>query len=92
MRRVYDGPALDGREPYVTERPVHPHDDDDGETVYATDPEPPGEETVENATGYAATTTTTDRIKHSTTELPLSLSGQFPLKHPVYLSNSRIRV
>lgn len=37
MRRAYDGPALDGRTQYSTERPRQP-DEPDGETVYATAP------------------------------------------------------
>lgn len=51
-KRSYDGPALDGTVQYITERPALDSDteesDDSGETVYATDPEKPGEETAKN--------------------------------------------
>lgn len=56
--RRYSGPPLDLREQYITERPeLDDRDDDDEEnqdddvdveTVYVTDPEPPGEERTEN--------------------------------------------
>ena len=43
-RRSYDGPALDGTYQHISERPAL---DQDG-TVYATDPEPVGEERTED--------------------------------------------
>ena len=45
MSRSYDGPPLDLRYQYITERPEL--DGEDG-LVYATEPEPPGRETTEN--------------------------------------------
>jgi hypothetical protein len=43
-QRSYSGPALDGTVQFITERPEL----DSEETVYATEPEPAGEETTEN--------------------------------------------
>ena len=45
-RRSYDGEPLDHSWQYFHERPAA--DKDTGETVYATDPSPAGEETAEN--------------------------------------------
>lgn len=45
MTRRYSGPALDGTVQYLNEAPYWAND---GETVDATDPEPPGEERTEN--------------------------------------------
>jgi len=45
-RRSYDGDALDHSWQYFHERPAA--EEDTGETVYATDPNPDGEETTEN--------------------------------------------
>lgn len=45
MKRSYDGPALDHTYQYITERPAL---EKASETVYATDPEPAGEERTEN--------------------------------------------
>lgn len=45
----YNGPALDGTVQFITERPELDEDDqDDGETVYCTPAEQPGEERTEN--------------------------------------------
>lgn len=44
--RRYSGPALDGRDQYITERPVQPGSTN-GETVAATD-DPGGEVVTEN--------------------------------------------
>lgn len=41
-RRRYDGPAIDGAGQHISEAPYW--QDPDGETVYATEPEPEGEE------------------------------------------------
>ena len=46
-RRAYSGDPLDHSWQYFHERPTA-DDDDTGETVYATDPEPAGEENAEN--------------------------------------------
>lgn len=57
VERSYEGPELDGTYQHIAERPVQSTDDDQeddaddvepGETVYATDPEPDGEQTTEN--------------------------------------------
>ncbi|MFC7134361.1 MULTISPECIES: hypothetical protein [Salinibaculum] len=56
VERTYEGQPLDGTYQHITERPVQSPDDQEddaddveaGETVYATDPEPDGEQTVEN--------------------------------------------
>jgi hypothetical protein len=47
-RRSYSGRALDGTVQYITERPALDDDSGGDETVYATEPEPSGEETTEN--------------------------------------------
>lgn len=44
--RRYDGDALDGTVQYITERPELEDEADD--VAYATDPDPPGEATMEN--------------------------------------------
>lgn len=44
--RSYTGPALDGTYQHITERPSL--DDEADDVVYATNPEPEGEETTEN--------------------------------------------
>lgn len=45
-KRSYSGPAIDGTYQHISDRPEL---DEQAETVeYATDPEPEGEETVEN--------------------------------------------
>ncbi|WP_135827319.1 hypothetical protein [Halorussus halobius] len=44
-QRSYDGPAIDASYQYITERPSL---DDSADTVYATAPEPDGEETTED--------------------------------------------
>jgi hypothetical protein len=46
VNHTWDGPALDGTVQYITERPELEEDAKD--TVYVTEPEPPGEETTEN--------------------------------------------
>ena len=45
-RRSYKGDALDGTVQYITERPEL--DDQADDVVYATEPEPAGEERTEN--------------------------------------------
>lgn len=45
-RRSYEGDPIDHSWQYFHERPAA--DDGSGETVYATDPEPEGDETTEN--------------------------------------------
>jgi hypothetical protein len=45
-QRSYDGPPLDATYQYITERPSL--DEQAEETLYATDPEPVGEERTEN--------------------------------------------
>lgn len=46
-RRSYRGDPIDASWQYFHERPAA-QEDDDGETVYATAPEPDGEETTED--------------------------------------------
>lgn len=43
---TYDDPSIDFGWQYIGERPEL--DEDDSETVYATEPEPPGDATVDN--------------------------------------------
>lgn len=53
VNRSYDGPAIDSTWQYITERPALDDDSetentDAAETIYATEPEPAGEASVEN--------------------------------------------